>query len=209
MQDYISAAPLVVELRPERPTLAPGVQALKSADFSHLMQTHEALAVAEDKANEIVHRAIEVQNEARLQGLSEGRSAARQELVSAVAAMQATLQAWVRETEPQLVSMVLRCVREVVKSTDAEVLVRGSIGRSLSEMTTASEIRIKVHESHLAELRSEVHVLAEQYGIEGSIRVESAPSLKPGDCIVESPLGTVDLRIESQLKFVDQTLTPG
>jgi len=105
--------------------------------------------------------------------------------------------------------MVLRCVREVVKDTDPESLVRGSIGRALSEMTTATEIRIKVHESHLAELRAEVDELAQKYALECSLRVESSPALKPGDCIVESPLGTVDLRLETQLKFVDQTLLQG
>jgi type III secretion protein L len=209
MQNYISSAPLVVELRSDRPTLAPGVQRLRSADFERLMDTYQTLSEAEIRAEDIVRRAKKVQDDARQQGLREGRFVARGELLSAVSEMQATLQEWVRATEPQLVAMVLRCVREVVKSVDADSLVRGSIGRSLSEMTTASEIRIKVHESHLADLRAEVNTLAEDYAIEGSIRIESTPSLKPGDCIVESPLGTIDLRIESQLKFVDQTLTPG
>jgi len=209
MQNYISSAPLVVELRSDRPTLAPGVQRLRSADFLRLMDTYETLSEAERRATEIVCRANDVQNEARQQGLREGRLAARAELLSAVSEMQANLQEWVRATEPQLIAMVLRCVREVVKSVDADSLVRGSIRRSLSEMTTASEIRIKVHEGHLADLRAEVDVLAQEYGIEGSIHIESSPSLNPGDCIVESPLGTIDLRIESQLKFVDQTLIPG
>ena len=44
--------------------------------------------------------------------------------------------------------------------------------------------------------------------VRGVVRVEAAATLKPGDCIVESPLGTVDLRVESQLKFVHQTLHP-
>ena len=206
MQDYISRPPLVVELRADRPSLAPGVQHLRSTDFEQLMQIHTTLSAAEHRAAEIVRKAVDVQDQARLEGQSEGRAAARQELLLAVTDMQATLQDWVLQTEPQLVDMVLRCVREVVKGTDSESLVRGSIGRALAEMATATDIRIQVHESHIASLRAEVDALAEQYALEGSIRIESAASLKPGDCIVESPLGTVDLRIESQLKFVDQTL---
>lgn len=209
MQDHIPQPALVVELRADRPGLAPGTQRLRSADFMQLMQTHETLSSAQAKAAEIVARAVDVQEQARMEGLAAGRAEARTELLGAITAMQATLQDWVLQTEPQLVAMVLRCVREVVKDTDPESLVRGSIGRALSEMTTATEIRIKVHESHLTELRAEVDELAQKYALECSLRVESSPALKPGDCIVESPLGTVDLRLETQLKFVDQTLLQG
>jgi flagellar biosynthesis/type III secretory pathway protein FliH len=47
-----------------------------------------------------------------------------------------------------------------------------------------------------------------QYDLRGMVRVEGLPALMPGDCIVESPIGSVDLRVESQLKFVEQTLNP-
>ena len=42
----------------------------------------------------------------------------------------------------------------------------------------------------------------------GVVRFEASMALKPGDCIVESPMGVVDLRVESQLQFVNQTLSP-
>ena len=86
----------------------------------------------------------------------------RRELIAAIGEMLATQQLWVTQTEPQLVAMVLRCVREVVKGTDPQVLVRSSIGRALAEMSAAAEIRIKVHESHVADLRLEVPVVATQ-----------------------------------------------
>jgi flagellar biosynthesis/type III secretory pathway protein FliH len=206
MQDFISKAPLVVELRADRPSLVPGVQRLRSIDFEQVMEIHDTLSAAQRKADDIVQRAVDVQEQARVDGRAEGRLEVRQELLQAVTDMQATLQHWVLQTEPQLIDMVLRCVREVVKETNPDSLVRGSIGRALTEMSTATDIRIQVHESQLASLRTEIEALTEQYALEGSIRIEGTPALKPGDCIVESPLGTVDLRIETQLKFVDQTL---
>ena len=206
MQDFISKAPLVVELRADRPSLVPGVQRLRSIDFERVMEIQDTLSAAQSKADEIVQRAVDVQEQARVDGRAEGRLEVRQELLRAVTDMQATLQHWVLQTEPQLIDMVLRCVREVVKETNPDSLVRGSIGRALTEMSTATDIRIQVHESQLASLRSEIEALTEQYALEGAIRIEGTPALKPGDCIVESPLGTVDLRIETQLKFVDQTL---
>ena len=208
MQGFVAGPPVVVELRVDRPGVAPGTSRLRAADHTRLVQAAQMLESAERQAADIVGRAEAVRDQARAQGLSEGRQAARRELLASVGDMQATLQKWVTQTEPQLVAMVLRCVREVVKATDPEVLVRGSIARALAEMNAAAEIKIKVHDSHVADLRTKVEALVQEHDLRGVVRVEPSPALKPGDCIVESPLGTVDLRVDSQLKFVDQTLNP-
>lgn len=208
MQGFVAAAPLVVELRAERPGIAPGAQRLRADDYARLVQVSQMLESAERQAADTVGRAEAVREQARLEGLKEGRAAARRELITAVGEMLATQQLWVTQTEPKLVAMVLRCVREVVKGTEPEVLVRSSIGRALAEMSAVSEIRIKVHESHVAKLRLEVDEMIRQYDLRGMVRVEGLPALMPGDCIVESPIGSVDLRVESQLKFVEQTLNP-
>lgn len=208
MQGFVAGPPVVVELRADRPGLAPGAQRLRAVDHARLVRAEQMLDAAERQAADIVGRAEAVRDQARAEGLSEGRQLARGELLQAVGDLQATLQLWVGRTEPQLVAMVLRCVREIVRDSDPAVLVRGSIARSLAEMNAATEIKIKVHESHVAELRMQVDALVERFDLRGVLRVESTPSLKPGDCIVESPLGTVDLRVDSQLKFVEQTLNP-
>lgn len=208
MQGFMAGPPVVVVLRPDRPGVAAGVQRLRAADYAQLVQATEALDRAQQEAAGIVGRADAVREQAQQEGLLLGRQQARGELVLAVGSLQAQLQRWVQETEPQLVAMVLRCVREVVKGVDAETLVRGSIGRALGEMTTATEIRIQVHESHVAGLREEVESLLAEHDLRGVLRVDASTLLRPGDCIVESPLGVVDLRVDSQLKFVEQTLRP-
>lgn len=208
MQGFTARPPLAVVLKADRPGLAPGAQRLRAEDFVQLVQAADALAVAEAQAAAIVGRADAVREQARHEGVQQGRREARTELVGAVTGMRATLTRWVQETEPQLVAMVVRCVREVVKGVDPDTLVRGSIGRALAEMTSAAEIRIQVHESQVAALRDEVAELAVRHDLRGGIRIDAASTLQPGDCIVDSPLGSVDLRVASQLKFVEQTLNP-
>ena len=209
MQGFMAAAPVVVELRADRPGIAPGVQRLRATDYARLVQAWQMMQAVEGQAADIMGQAESVREQARQEGLMQGRAQAREELVATVGDMHGTLQRWVAQTEPQLVAMVMRCVREVIKGTDPQVLVAGSISRALAEMNAATEIRVKVHESQVADLRAQVDALVLQHDLRGAVRVEASPTLKPGDCIVESPLGTVDLRVESQLKFVDQTLNPG
>jgi flagellar biosynthesis/type III secretory pathway protein FliH len=143
-----------------------------------------------------------------VEGLKQGRQAAREELIQSVAAMRATLRRWVQETEPKLVDLVSRCVREIVTNMDSMQLVRGSVGRALGEMVTAPDVRIQVHESHVPALREQLALLIQEYDLRGVLRVEASTTLQPGDCVVESPLGVIDLRVDSQLRFVDQTLKP-
>jgi len=208
MQADLARAPVAVVLKELSVALAPGGRVLKARDYAQLVQAEQALSVAQAQAAEIVARAEAVREDARRAGQEQGRADARDELLSSVTELQSTLGQWVRETEPRLVDLVLRCVQEIVRSADSAALAQESVHRALSEMTAAQEIRIQVHESQVEGLRGQLTALMERHALRGAVRVEAAMALKPGDCIVESPLGVVDLRVESQLKFVQQVLQP-
>jgi len=197
-----------VVLSPEKISFAPGVRRISAAQYTALMDAHEALELAKSQAQTIVSQAGKVREQARQDGMGEGRAQARSELVSCVAALRGSVGGWVQSTEPKLVEIVQRCVRDVIKSVDTDQLVKDSIHRALAEMTTAPDIRVQVHESQVEALRAQVGEFIDKHALRGVIRFEAAMALKPGDCIVESPMGVVDLRVESQLKFVNQTLSP-
>ena len=208
MQDYIARPPVAVVLNGQGVAIAPGVRRLRSAEYLDLMAASQALAQARDQAGQIVRQAQSVSEDARRQGLQQGRAEARAELSDSVAQLRAQLSRWAQETEPRLMSIVLRCVREIVRGVDTDILVQDSVHRALAEMSAAQDVRIQVHESEAEALRAQVGALMERHDLRGVIRVEASAALKPGDCIVESPLGVVDLRVESQLRFVQQTLAP-
>jgi len=208
MQNYIARPPVAVVLSPDKVCLAPGVRRISASQFSALVDAHEALEVAKSQAETIVNQADQVRDQARQDGMNQGRAQARAELVSCVASLRGSVGTWVQNTEPKLVEIVQRCVRDVIKSVDTDQLVRDSIHRALSEMTTAQDIRVQVHESQVDALRAQVEGFIDKHALRGVIRFEASMALKPGDCIVESPMGVVDLRVESQLKFVNQTLSP-
>lgn len=208
MQDYIARPPVAVVLSPEKISLAPGVRRISAAQYAAFLGAHEALEVARSQAETIVNQADLVREQARQEGMGQGRAQARSELVSCVTALRGSVGAWVQSTEPKLISIVQRCVRDVIKSVDTDQLVKDSIHRALTEMTTAQDIRVQVHESQVNELRAQVGAFIDKHALRGVIRFEASMALKPGDCIVESPMGVVDLRVESQLQFVNQTLSP-
>ena len=208
MQNFMARPPVAVRLSVDRPAIAAGTRRLRADQYQCLSDAWRALDQAHQEAESIVGRADEVRAEAVVEGLKQGRQAAREEVIESVAAMRATLRRWVQETEPKLVDLVSRCVREIVTNVDSMQLVRGSVGRALGEMVTAPDVRIQVHESHVPTLREQLALLIQEYDLRGVLRVEASAALQPGDCVVESPLGVIDLRVDSQLRFVEQTLKP-
>jgi type III secretion protein L len=184
------------------------VQRLRADEFAALCDARELLARAHEQAQAMIAGAEAVREQARQEGLVQGREQGRDEALAAVAAMRAQLRAWVLETEPRLVELVSRCVSEVVRGVDVDALVRGSVERALVEVATANDIRIKVHEQQVPMMRDAVADLSRRHDLRGVIRVEPLASLKPGDCVVETPLGLLDLRLAAQLGFIQQALAP-
>jgi flagellar biosynthesis/type III secretory pathway protein FliH len=208
MQNFMARPPVAVLLSADRPVIGPGVKRLRADEYRCLCEAWTALDLAKTQADAIVGRADEVRMQAMAEGMKEGRRAARDEMIQSVTAMRSTLRRWVLETEPKLVELVARCVREIVTNVETLSLVRGSVGRALGEMVTAPDVRIQVHESHVPAIREQLSQLIQEYDLRGVLRVEASNALQPGDCVVESPLGLIDLRVDSQLRFVEQTLKP-
>lgn len=208
MSGHLPRPPLALAITPSQPLRAAGVQRLRADEFAALCDAQGLMARSHEQAQALVAGADAVREQARQEGLALGRAQGREEALAAVAAMRAQLRSWVLETEPRLVELVSRCVAEVVRGVDTDAMVRGSVERALVEVASASDIRIKVHEQQVAMMRDAVADLSRRHDLRGVIRVEPLMSLKPGDCIVETPLGLLDLRLDAQLAFIQQALAP-
>jgi flagellar assembly protein FliH len=145
------------------------------------------------------------------EGLAEGerRGAASVEpavrqLAAAIEQL-ATLRGRLRQAaEADVVKLALAIARRILRrelSLDPgalEALVR----HSLEKLNLRDLARVRVHPDHLAMLRN---LMAERRV--ASLAVEPDASLAPGSVIFETPLGTLDASIESQLAEIERGLT--
>jgi type III secretion protein L len=208
MQDFISQPPVVTVLKPDSLALPPNTQVVKAADYGLLEAAQSAKLAAEQQAARIVQSAEQVRDEARLEGLQAGREAAKQEVLQVAAQLNDTMQAWIAQVEPHLIELITKCVKEVVTTTDRSAMIKESVDRGLSELANANEIKVKVNANQIETVRPILSELGEKHGLRATVRLEADPMLKEGDCIVESPMGVVDLRIDSQLQLINHTLQP-
>jgi type III secretion protein L len=208
---------VVVVLKPDALSIAADAAVIKAADYGVLTQAQSAKEAAQAQAARIVEAAnAELQKaradgevlreQKRIEGQEQGRQEARAEVTETISKLNASMQAWIAEVEPTLIQLVSRCVKQVVEATDRTALIAEAVDRGLAELSSANEIKIKLAPTQVDTVRPLLADISERNGLRASVRLESDPTLKDGDCIVESPMGVVDLRIDTQLRLIKNTL---
>jgi type III secretion protein L len=217
MQNFITKPPVVVVLKPDTLSLAPGAAVLRAEAYGVLMDAQSAKQAANAQAQRIIAAAQEqleqaradgevLREQKRLEGQQQGRQEARAEVAECLSQLNASMQAWIAGVEPNLIELVTRCVKEIIERTDRGALIQESVDRGLAELSSANEIKIKIAPSQAETIRPLLSSIAERHGLRATVRLEPDAMLKEGDCIVESPMGVVDLRIDTQLRLIKNAL---
>jgi type III secretion protein L len=78
---------------------------------------------------------------------------------------------------------------------------------ALRTLQRAKTFVVQVHPADAPLLNERILVLRSAVGPTRDIEVVSNPSLLRGDCVVESDIGLIDARLETQLKNIERMLT--
>lgn len=217
MQNFVTKPPVVVVLKPDSLSLAPDAAVIKAADYGVLLEAQTAKQEANAQAARIIDAAnaklqeAQAEGEAlreqkRIEGQQQGREEARAEVAETLSKLNASMQAWIADVEPTLIQLITRCVKEVVETTDRAAMIKEAVDRGLAELSGANEIKIKIAPTQTEVIRPLLAEIAERHGLRATVRIEPDAMLKEGDCIVESPMGVVDLRIDTQLRLIKNAL---
>jgi flagellar assembly protein FliH len=115
------------------------------------------------------------------------------------------------EAKSNVLSLVTKISRKVTfdaVAVDPEITLKIICG-VMDQLIDKTSIKIKVHPSHLPVVEQNVDKFLKtdsaikQYQIEGDTRV------KFGGCLIETPTGDIDARLESQFEVVNQSLATG
>jgi flagellar biosynthesis/type III secretory pathway protein FliH len=203
MSDFTTNSPVAVC----RPTVAveAGTRIIRNSLYEELVSLADAWESARTAISAAHEEADTIRESYRQEGLEEGRQDAQKIAIEQVAQMQGSMSDWVKNTDSQLIELVNRCVGEVVNKIDPTLLVTQSVEKGLAELASAQQIIVRVHPD-TAGMEQTISDLTQRYGITGSVRLVQDGTLSPGDAIVESPVGTVDLRLANQLKLISKAL---
>jgi type III secretion protein L len=155
--------------------------------------------------------AVQIEAEARgfAAGLAAGRAAAAAEMTATVVAAQAYAEA-VRARAAEPAALLARRMAEKVvgRSLDLDPALMGDI---VSQAVAASRARagtvvVRVHPEDLAAVERERPRWAERLAAAVALKVLPDPAVGRAGCVVETPVGRVDARLDSQLEALERAL---
>ena len=183
-----------------------GGRVLKSADYERLEEGEsllEDLAREQRRAKQEAARSFEEQKE---RGYEEGL--ARSEEARAAQAFETVARAidYFESMEDDMVSLLESALDKIADDLDKDKLVRQVITRALRDYRTLPQITIHISRKQEQALHKDIERLAQEARLAGLVKVSVNSRLEEGACLLESPLGTVELGISSQIASLKSTL---
>jgi type III secretion system HrpE/YscL family protein len=152
----------------------------------------ELLHTAETEAERLRARAEE-------RGFEQGAARAA-ELITRFAGER---EAWIAAREPEVLDLALACAAKIigreVASSDAAVRI---VSQALFAARRARAARIRIAPADAEQIRANEASLSRQLTAGASLEIVEDPGVTSGGCIIETPSGRIDGRIETQLAAI-------
>ncbi len=201
----------IIKAKPEsRAIIEPTIdrKVVKSEVYGATLEAHNIIEEAQRKAQATIQEAQQrrdvVIESARQQGYQEGLSQWNQAVMSALQAHDKLL----GDSEEQLLRLAVHIAEKIIGEqirSHPETIV-DIVREALKSVRQERSLTIQVNPEHLEIVRQRLARLEEIVGIGRQIQIVPNPSLGAGGCIVESELGVIDARLETQLKCLEEAL---
>jgi type III secretion protein L len=184
---------------------------LKREVYEATREARDVVAVAQEKAKQIIEQAQAecdaIRERAREEGIAKGLAEWNQILACANGRAQEMEKSWedtmlrlsVRVAE-KVIGQQLQLHPDTIVSIVHEVLRGARPGKQLV---------IQVNEVNAQQARSRIDCLRESLSPSTEIQIVASATVPPGGCVIESELGIIDARLETQLKCLEEILVRG
>lgn len=202
-------------------------QMIKDAQIASEIMKQDAQAQAGRILETAQEQAAQLQEEARQQGyeagIQEGRQAGAEQIKQeqhqiivdanakaerTLAKADAAIQDYFVEAENEIAEMVLRIADKVLPQhfIDVPQLILPLVRAAIQKVKDQPHVKVRVcPDAYELVLMAQSEFQAELEG-NAALEVCSDEALKIGDCIVESPNGTIDAKLSTQLELVKQAV---
>lgn len=200
----------IIKASPSVPAGAgmPEAKILKRDAYAATVDAREILESAQREAAELLARATlereRVVSAAREEGREQGLAQWNELLAAAMHGKQRLLES----QESEIVRLSVRIARKIIGEelrTHPETIV-SIVREALESVRRERMLTIQVHPDLAEEVRARLDRLEKLVGGGRQIQVVAEASVEPGGCIVESELGVIDARLETQLRCLEEAL---
>lgn len=206
----LEAKKLEIEITRER-TILESQQQAEAIIAKAQQEANSLIQEAERREQEILENFRQIgRQEGREEGLQQAHSEAANCLQEAKAVLeraQEERQKIIQGTEQEIVLLALDIAEKIVRK-EIELgpgVIREITQQAIKKATHREKIIIRVNATDLEYVEKERGLLREKSGSSDLI-ILSDPTVEPGGCVLETDLGTVDARIDTQLAQIREAL---
>jgi type III secretion protein L len=186
-----------------------GERAVLKGDVVQALSAAERIVEeSRERAREIVEKAQAEQAAIREQSSREGYEDGLRQLNEVIADAKRKYGKILEGAETELLRLSLKIAERIVGKAlelDRGILL-DIIHKAIQSLKYQKEIRIRIHPEDVAYLKDQKMQLYAMLGESKEIEVVEDPLVGRGGCIIDTEIGTIDARLETQLKVMERTL---
>lgn len=173
-------------------------------------QAEDILSAAEADAEHVRAEAQDLLSDveathaaAKERGFAEGREAGLAAVTEQLATLERRKEEFFAQAEPEIVKLVLQCTEKVFgRVVDAHRQVVVDVVRQAIAASIGDRIVVSVAPSDYAVITQAEDELRGLLDRTKRIHFKEDESVSPGGCVLETEIGTIDARLETQLKAI-------
>lgn len=170
-----------------------------------LVRARQESARLRKRAREVLAEAQVKKEEERKIGFEEGKEEGLASLTERITTVEQAREKVLKEAEPEVIRMVMEIAekvigREIERGAVLDI-VQQTIGQSVGQ-----KIVLRINPQDIPRIKKEERRLLAAIGEGRSILVKEDGTIPAGGCIVETELGTVDARLETQMGAIRKAL---
>jgi type III secretion protein L len=184
----------------------PATRIVRASDLAAWVDAQAVVDAARAQAEEIVAGAQAAFDAERRRGYEEGREQARREGTQHMAQMLARTDRYFEQVEERLVTLVMQAIRKIVHDYSNEERVVHSVRNAMAEVRNRKQITLRVHPSHVDQVRSKTAQLLADYPGVSLLDVLGDARMGEDSCLLECDIGVVEASTEGQLAALETAL---
>ena len=181
---------------------------LKRDLYEATLEARDVVEIGRQKAQEILRDAERQRESIFEQAQQEGYAKGLAEWNEALVRAAEHSENLARDSEQQLLRLSVRIAEKIIGGQlklHPETIVE-IVREALKSVQRGRQLMIQVNEAQASEVRERIARLKELVGSSREIEIVPSTSVSPGGCVIESELGVIDARLETQLKCIEEML---
>ena len=175
---------------------------IKADEYMEVTEAVNVLEKARITASQIQQSAKDTFENEFQKGYDDGLAHAQKTLIERHVEVVANAITWIEQIEKDLEAVVEQSVRRIIRELDIGDVITDIVQNALKEYGNLPELRLRVSPSQFEFLHER---LKDSYGdgtLRRHIRLEKDLLLHDDDCVLESPLGNIELGLTNQLEIL-------